>query len=180
MKSVSRKCKVIKTDCEEITSICLKPDGKLNYENISKPPIYGINHLGWKYQNLHITSDNEIFEGDYVIIQNNNKFFVNKVSEIKNNIIICHSDSNFYFLENCKKIIATNDPNLNLPSIPENFIQKYCKNDGKISQVLIKFSLHRDQHPEWRPTCFNVDNPPIISFLLPKLQGNEIIINYIF
>lgn len=182
MKNVSKKCKVIKTDSKETTSICLMPNGKLSYEDISRPPLHGIRHMGWKFQNLYLISDNEIFENEYILLHENNNFIVGKVIEIYNDTIefkYNNATVEKKLIKNCYKIIATTNSNLNLISIPNAFIEEFCKKNGNINHVMVDFTLHTDQHPDWRPTYYNPDDPPTISFLIPKMKGNDIVISHI-
>lgn len=92
-----------------------------------------------KGQHLYITSDDEIKEGDYYLELFGGKWKLYKQSKDK----LCYSSA--------RKIIATTDEslnfknsgnqhpyNLNLPQIPQSFIEKYCELGG-INEVLVEY-----------------------------------------
>lgn len=56
--------KVVTLDSEELTFLFKKSNGELEYNQ--KPPFYGVNELGWKYQDMHILSDEKPIKGEYV------------------------------------------------------------------------------------------------------------------
>jgi len=78
-------------------------------------------------QQLLVLSDEEIKEGDWVICINNG---VNHYKVIQNKI-----PSAFQDVEGWKKIIASTDPSLGLPAIPQSFIEKYVIANGEIDEV---------------------------------------------
>jgi len=81
----------------------------------------------WQPQQLLVLSDEEIKEGDWVICINNG---VNHYKVIQNKI-----PSAFQDVEGWKKIIASTDPSLGLPAIPQSFIEKYVIANGEIDEV---------------------------------------------
>lgn len=72
-------------------------------------------------------SDKEIKEGDWVFDTIINSFF--PCSTIKQNF------------DNCKKIIATTDPELKLPRISNDFLKAYCEKGG-IDEVLVEYEKY--------------------------------------
>lgn len=85
-----------------------------------------------KNQHLHILSDDEIKKGDWFInvLQDNTIY--------QNNIKNYNTDKNYL-----KKIIATTDSSLELPQIPQSFIQYYVDqyNSGKaIDYVEVEYT----------------------------------------
>jgi hypothetical protein len=77
-----------------------------------------------------------------------------------------------------EKIIASTDESLGLPSPSPQFIDKYIEeyNKGKpIGWVDVEMEKHVDQHPDWKPTHNNPDDPPVVSFWLPKTDKNNYI-----
>lgn len=60
MANVKKKCKVIILPTQQQSSIFLKGSGLLEY-NVH-PPLHGVKELGWTYQHLYITSDEQIKE----------------------------------------------------------------------------------------------------------------------
>jgi hypothetical protein len=92
-----------------------------------------------KNQHLYIISNEEIKEGDWCI--NTNKDTILQINNIT---------SSTQGLEYWKKIIATTDPSLNLPQLPESFIQAYIKayNEGNpITEIALEMEegLHKGE-----------------------------------
>jgi len=77
------------------------------------------------------------------------------------------SDKNYI-----KKVIATQD------KLGSGLIQKLVEehNNGGMKDFEIEVEKHIDQHPDWKPTYSNPDDPPTISFWLPKLTNGFITI----
>lgn len=86
------------------------------------------------YFHLFITSDEEIKEGDWFINEHGQFSICSKHLEnwLKNN------------QSSLKKIIATTDTSLNLPQIPQQFIEKYIEEYNKgnvIDKVEVEYNL---------------------------------------
>ena len=60
---INAKVVTLATDNESL--VFLKGSGLLEYNLY--PPLHGIRNLGWKYQHLYITSNEEIKEGDWYL-----------------------------------------------------------------------------------------------------------------
>ena len=108
-----------------------------------------IEPMGYKYQHLYLTSDEEIKEGDWVIYKGR----IVQAS-IKTQLRIINITS--------KKIIATTDksleislgkpykadmntiihPRKQLPQIPQSFIEAYVKAEGKIDEVQVEMEQY--------------------------------------
>lgn len=104
-----------------------------------------INGLEGQPQHLYFTTDEEIKEGDYcvayqTILSNNNQNHYIRESYI--DIVIFTErkikTSGRYDTIDCKKIVASTDPSLGLPAIPQSFLQDYVKNNGKIDSVWLE------------------------------------------
>lgn len=94
-----------------------------------------------EYQHLHFTSNEEIKEGDKFIwksqMYGNTEIYTFKEDigygiRIAEGYIVNHSG-------NFGKVIATTDKSLNLPLIPQSFIEEYVKNKGEIKEVDVEF-----------------------------------------
>lgn len=90
-----------------------------------------------KPQHLYFTSNEEIKEGDKFIwksqMYGNTEIYTFKEDvgygiKIAEGYIVNHSG-------NCGKVIATTDKSLNLPLIPQSFIEEYVKKNGEIKEV---------------------------------------------
>lgn len=73
---------------------------------------------GFSANHIYIVSDEEIQIGDY-------QYYPLGNSVIKTCNLLWSEE------ESCKKVICSTDPNLNLPLIPQEFIQQYCENPIK-------------------------------------------------
>lgn len=97
-----------------------------------------IKSIGWFGvipQNLYIVNtEAEIKEGDWFIY-----FFGDSLEVVK-----CESlkEGNPNHKRNCKKIIATTNPELQLPLINPEFVEEYVNQQGKIDEVDVEFELH--------------------------------------
>lgn len=76
--------------------------------------------------NIYITTDDEIKEDDTWINLDTNTIHNGNLFELANRV------------PSCKKIIATTYPELNLPQIPQSFIEEYCRAGG-IDEVDVEY-----------------------------------------
>lgn len=76
-------------------------------------------------QHLYFTSNEDIKEGDWVYNFSTGFNGSQSIYQFKSG----HSK------DYCKKIIASTDPSLQLPGIPESFLQEYVKSNGSIKSV---------------------------------------------
>lgn len=92
-------------------------------------------------QNLYITSDEEIKEGDWIYNPYNNST-VNHIHQQKGKFIDIAD----------KKIIATTDTSLGLPQLPQQFLEKYIEEYNKgnrIEEVMIEYETSQITKQEW-------------------------------
>lgn len=75
--------------------------------------------IGWKIINLYIINDEEIKSNEWYLDKDNNSIKQNK------------SEHLLSYSQNCFKVIATTDPELNLPKPTEGFIKKYVEKYNK-------------------------------------------------
>ena len=158
---MKKEARVHRLPTEDKSGIILKKEGKLEW-NPNGNPIYGLNHLGWKYQHLYILSDEEIKEGDNVLVDlyphGNPEWSLGKVVFIYESVVevdLGWSTTQTKPIVDCRKIIATTDPKLHtnkiveedmhmykksLPQIPQSFIEEYCKAGG-IDEVLVEYDV---------------------------------------
>lgn len=138
--------KVVLIDSEEVTFLFKKSKGDLEYNQ--KPPIHGINDLGWKYQDMHILSGEKPIKGDYIYDYAHDKI------GIFDDLVVNGGS----FSDHAKKIIATTDYSLNesieiegrkvreafsklLFEIPKYFIEQFVEsynNGNKITDILVE------------------------------------------
>lgn len=86
---------------------------------------------------IYIVSDEQICENDYYLNPVTETVYranENDIDAIKN----FEKNKNDEILV-AKKIIATNNKVLNLPLIPENFIQKYCVKNGNLDNIFVEY-----------------------------------------
>jgi hypothetical protein len=85
-------------------------------------------------QHLYITSNDEIKENDHCYHEKY-KLWCNI-----HGVLGSVTGSPEYIKENYRKIIASTDPTLKLPGIPEQFLQDYCKAGG-IAEVEVLYDI---------------------------------------
>jgi hypothetical protein len=76
-------------------------------------------------QHIYFISNRKIKEGDHIHFNVGCAAGIRQVDKED-----CNDDC-------CFKIEATTDPSLNLPLIPQSFIEKYVEKQGKIDEVMI-------------------------------------------
>ncbi len=117
---------------------------------------------GGEYQHLHITSDEEIKEGDW-IYNPYSKYKIYKANDFNKD----HKGNEFisgYTKKDCKKIIATTDilgispfggqDILEVPQIPQSFIDTFIEEYNKgnvIDKVLVEYEEGKIEHPLLEP-----------------------------
>jgi len=118
------KCKVVMlsaTKANQPTFMIHKESGgSLRYVNTTA--------ITSNNQHLYLTSDREIKKGDWCIYPNN---IVGKLSHP-------YDGETLY---NSKQIEATTDATLELPLIPQSFIEEYVAKQGKIDEVMIAMDV---------------------------------------
>ena len=131
---MKKKCKVVMLATEEKVDI-----GAPNWWLQGQKKLI-INNL---ISNLYITSDDEIKEGDWYMCWETINGVPSK-HEISNKTL----NSFCKDAENYKKIVATTDKSLNLPSPSEQFIQKYIESYNKgnvITEVTVEYEEYMKQ-----------------------------------
>jgi len=138
-------------------------NNKINYYTLSE---HSDKYNIMKPQHLYFTSDEDIVIGD---------FFVNtKMKGIyKANSENVKTISN-YKVDHIKKIIATTDDYLDLPRIPESFIEEYVKSNGKIEVVDVEYRARK-----YRQMSKDVRKRLVKTKSLKLTDKNEIIIHLI-
>ena len=120
--------------------------GNLYFEDIDYWKSYHTrtdDNIDIKVNHLYFLSDDTYFStSDWVIEDNELKLFNSKRNP-----------------KNCVKVIATTRTDVDLPKIPESFIEKYIKffkNDNIIEECLVKYEQYVTEG--WIPTYNNPDN----------------------
>lgn len=126
------------------------------------------------YFHLYFTSNEEIKVGDYVIpnslsgYSTATKINTNDTIEFYNEISTL---GGFDYIGKIKKIVATTDSSLNLPSIPQSFIEEYVAANGKIEEVEMANDFGKLQ-----PVVANYQNNVIISQPKKTWTRDEVIV----
>lgn len=89
------------------------------------------------YQHLYFLSDEEIKDGDWFLAFIERKWVLRQCLRLSSGYIITTEHSQINSLD-CKKIIATTDPELGLPRPSNEFLKKYCELGG-IDKVLVEY-----------------------------------------
>ena len=91
-------------------------------------------------QHLYFLSNEEIQVGDYycAIGMRTDKHGIN-LCDTERLKEICNTMS-----FTTKKVVATTDTSLNLPLIPQEFIQEYVESNGNIDEVFVEFKIVAD------------------------------------
>jgi len=135
-QELKRKCKVIMLPTKKAIDFCIgKNNGELSIMTRGKCG-NKVFEVGFKESNcnqvpqhLYLVSKEKIKEGDWCLDKRDNTIF--KAAKLMHK----------YYMPNFSKIEATTDPSLNLPLIPQSFIEKYVEKEGKIDEVNIKLRL---------------------------------------
>lgn len=126
---MKKKCKVVILATERTSDLYIWYD-KLEFSKLDQKV---------NCQHLYITSDDEIKEGDWVIETLNKVIF-----QVKNS-------TNDYRDSTFKKIISTTDKSIDLPEIPQSFINQYIESYNKgnvITEVMVEYEQFFDICPE--------------------------------
>lgn len=91
-------------------------------------------------QHLYLLSDEEIKEGDWYLVG------LNKVRKaITHTSTIIKTTVKEFGFSGWKKIIASTDPSLNLPTFSQSFVKKYCDLGG-INSVMVEYNTEHVPH----------------------------------
>jgi hypothetical protein len=153
---------IIKTD--KPSRLALQLDWKHNY-NLQLSKIADDWTFNWQKQNIYITSDEEIKEGDWFLFANKE---VKKADRFSCNSL-------------CKKIILTTDQNLikdGVQEIDDNFLEWFVKNPSceevetkLIEEILSGFTFG----------MFGNDEPPtelVYKIIIPKEEPKQDALNH--
>lgn len=91
---------------------------------------------------LYFVSDEEIQVGDWIY----DTVLMNRVEKAVYD--------NTYLTRDWKKVVATTDKSLQLPSIPESFLKEYVEKNGSINEVEIEYTCLKHY---WKDRS-NIDN----------------------
>lgn len=145
------KCNVVMLSANTTSNIQLLMDNKLHYENGNSVALRS-------YQHLYITSDKddeEIKERDYCI-DSGELFGPYERVDI--------------LIKPSYKIIASTDPSLGLPLIPQQFINAFIEqyNEGNvIKETLVEYKEY-EKDEEWSELRLKVNPDGVINIKFPK------------
>ena len=163
-----QQCEVvmIATDNKtNITKIYLDADKTKSVLMANKP----VNDNYKEYINLYITSNEEIKEGDWFIIDNK----IHQCIGHYNHYICINKKGDSILPISCKKIISSTDESLGLPKPSDSFISKYIEEYNKgniISDVLVEYEGKRKWMQE------HIDTTSYIDYNLKVDSNNTITI----
>lgn len=127
---MKKKCKVVALPTKEVTQLVRDKETE---DYFIPTPEFIFNHF-YNYIYLYIVSDDDINIKDYVHCQNFlSDDFIDLVIDKKTLHIVNKVDDKITF----KKVIATTEPSLNLPLIPDCFCWEYCRESG-INEVMVE------------------------------------------
>lgn len=121
---------------------------------LANPSYLRYNPNGYEYdsyknndnQHLYFTVDEEIKEGDWFIyFTHKSGWTIKQALIVEHNRIECTDHEVLTLMTVLRKIVATTDTSLNLPSPSPAFIQKYCELDG-IDEVLLEYESEEDTY----------------------------------
>lgn len=100
----------------------------------------------WKLQHIYVCSDDTIKGGDWYL-----RFGIvpvkcpdNRFSQNKKSIEDSYEARN-------RKIIASTDPSLNLPTPSKEFVKRFCQLNGYIKDILVEYQDSDNDYEEWTP-----------------------------
>lgn len=147
-----KKCQVVMLPTEKASNLFIgNISGQLNYHKDK------VKDKTTSNQHLYFLSDEKIEKGDWFIVNDvvHKCIGLNKISgDIESNNNLC------YDITKCRKIIATTDKSLKtwtpelrgeldeytyLPRPSNEFLQVYCKANGKIDEVLVEIEAYKNK-----------------------------------
>jgi hypothetical protein len=146
--------------------------------DIINPLIYNdvgiFNTSAWSSQHLYFTSNEVIKEDDCVFCYS---IHMNNPSHPPDRYINPIRKWNRGNCTACKKIIASTDPSLGLPAIPELFLKKYVAAGGKIDKVKLVTTLTSASYELYgefqRPDEDNIEET---WYKLKLTEANEVVV----
>jgi len=112
--------------------------------------------VNWKPQHIYILSDEEIYPDEYFLILHSNK-----ISKNHYNHKLIKSGGN--------KIIASTNPELNLPTPSHSFVKKFCELGG-IEEVMVEY---KEFHPIGSGSTLFIKDDNTITIKKVKESWNE-------
>ena len=164
------------SDNHEEDMVC-KGKLKFIYQPISQggkiPKPDGINRIykdGYELKPIIISETEEIEIGDKVLYKDTSGYLI---------LTLKTKDADRYWWEenSCSRV---GNKIYKILALPEQFSDKHLQDivDDELDdgdEVLVKCEHHIDQHPDWRPSYDNPDDPPTISWDMIHLdQQNHI------
>lgn len=134
------KCKVVMLSTEKAIKNGIIYDPRKNSVLLCYEPNYPYSIL--KPQHLYFISDREIKEGDIFLHEyEDGKKLIHFCADFSPTNMIRIKESNTYLNSvGSYKIEATTNPSLELPLIPQLFVEKYVAEQGNIKEVMIEMT----------------------------------------
>lgn len=174
----TKKCKVILLPAENTRkgNFVVLQDNKIKYKRFNQVTPWE------KCQNLYFITEDKIEIGDYFYHQICKKVFKANYTDIQNFARITNykfNKSDFFTTAKpyWNKVISSTDSNLNLPTIPQQWIKEsYIPSQGKIMDIELK--LYLTEAPP-KPKLYTKDNNEvyIVEELINKLSFEQLAYN---
>lgn len=130
------------------------------------------NPSAWEPQQLYLTTNDEIKEGDWYICYGRELHRIDKHGE--EIMIRANEKSETTYTKTHFKVVASTAP-IGLPLIPESFLIEYVKTNGTINTVKIEMEYNSG----WAEKLVVQHNEPSLLHSRPKMTNNgEVIIHY--
>lgn len=113
----------------------------------------------WKAQHLYLVSDEAIEVGD-IWMKPTGKINISACSTVAFNNPEWLNSSDCVHI---KKVVASTDTSLNLPSIPQSFLEKYVESNGSINEVEIEMTSSELEYVTSWDVAVNIWKEVIIS-----------------
>lgn len=163
---MKKKCRVVMLPTNQKAKSIAVTNHGLSYDESD--------YLAESWNHLYIVSDDQIQVGNTVI-----KFISDDMSicpvQDEQDLLYISAENELGTHITCGKIIASTDYTLNLPSLSQSFIQKYCEVGG-IEEVMVEF-VQKDELGEcagiWTPKVNK--NNEIISRVKDYWNKEEVI-----
>lgn len=187
--SMMKKAQVVMLPTEKSSHLYKSSEGFLYFLDVATLAI----DVKGKNQQLYLTTDDEIKEGDWVITQAGHLRQCTHTRPQGDKYICLYSD-NLVLTTHCRKIVATNNPDLLynkhidcngqgcdecnklvVAKIPIYFIEAYVREQGKIKEMMLEYE-HQYQFDLGNGIMQNTDNVSGYGYDRLKLRSNGTVI----
>ena len=108
---------------------------------------------GYEFKHMYITSNDKLMPGDWYYVKKKNSFYIIESKNIGVETVSAKIFARAAANEGHKKIIATSNPDLNLPMISDEFISQFIKNPRYKAMVKyvkqVKTNINSNTYKDW-------------------------------